>query len=173
MPKDRGPSQKRMGVSSLVAQWLGFWAFPVGAQVQSLVWELRSHKPRSMAKEKNKTNQKKKRKGQVRKDTQREGQTLRVCQTREADTGVRYLQARKGQELPAATRIHERDLGHPRLQSFWKDPTFLTLRFQASGLVNCETATCTYFKTPDVWYFAMAGPRHSCQTPIPALHRLG
>lgn len=131
-----------------------------------MVWELRSHKPRSMAKEKNKTNQKENRKGQVRKDTQREGQTLRVCQAREADTGVRYLQARKGQELPEATRIHERDLGQTRLQSFWKDPTFLTPRFQASGLVNCETVTCTYFKTPDVWYFAMAGPGHSCQTPF-------
>ena len=39
--------------------------------------------------------------------------------------------------------------------------------------MNCETVTCTCFKTPDVWYLAMAGPGHSWQMPIPALHRLG
>ena len=35
---------------SLVLQWLGFGAFPAGAQVQSLVGELRSHEPHVMAK---------------------------------------------------------------------------------------------------------------------------
>ena len=35
---------------SLVVQWLGFGAFTAGAQVQSLVRELRSHKPHDMAK---------------------------------------------------------------------------------------------------------------------------
>ena len=33
-----------------MAQWLGFWAFTAMARLQSLVWELRSHKPRGMAK---------------------------------------------------------------------------------------------------------------------------
>ena len=35
--------------SSLVVQWLGLSAFTAGAQVQSLVREMRSHKPRRTA----------------------------------------------------------------------------------------------------------------------------
>ena len=35
---------------SLVVYWLGFGAFTAGAQVQSLVGELRSHEPHVMAK---------------------------------------------------------------------------------------------------------------------------
>ena len=135
------------------------------AQVQSLVWELRSHKPRSMAKGKKQENQKKKEKDKIRKDTRREGQTQRV-----------WSEASPSQERPRTASSNQKPQERPGdrlLQSFWKGPTFLTRRFQASGLVNCETVTCTYFKTPDVWYFAMAGPGHSCQMPTPALHRLG
>ena len=40
--------------NSLVVQWLGLSAFIVGAQVQSLVRELRSHKLCSVAKRKKK-----------------------------------------------------------------------------------------------------------------------
>ena len=43
---------------SLAVQWLGLQAFTAGAQVQSLVGELRSHKPQGMAektKQKNST----------------------------------------------------------------------------------------------------------------------
>ena len=36
--------------NSLVVQWLGLSAFPVVAQVQYLVGELRSHKPPGVAK---------------------------------------------------------------------------------------------------------------------------
>ena len=50
--------------SSLVAWWLGFWAFTAMARVQSLVGELRSHKPCGAAKKiqpnnNNKTNKQK------------------------------------------------------------------------------------------------------------------
>ena len=38
--------------SSLVAWWLGFWAFTAVARVQSLVRELRSHEPRGILKKK-------------------------------------------------------------------------------------------------------------------------
>ena len=41
--------QTKKGIS-LVAQWLGFWAFTAMAQLQSLVWELISHKPHGMTK---------------------------------------------------------------------------------------------------------------------------
>ena len=40
--------------TSLVVQWLGLWTFTEGAWVQSLVRELRSHKPRNKTKEKKK-----------------------------------------------------------------------------------------------------------------------
>ena len=40
--------------NSLVVQWLGLCALTAGAQVQSLVEELRSHKPHSRAKKKKK-----------------------------------------------------------------------------------------------------------------------
>ena len=40
--------------NSLVVQWLGLSAFTAGAQVQSLVRQLKSHKPCSVAKKKKK-----------------------------------------------------------------------------------------------------------------------
>ena len=40
--------------NSLVVQWLGYGTFTVVAQVQSLVEELRSHKPHTAAKKKKK-----------------------------------------------------------------------------------------------------------------------
>ena len=43
--------------SSLVAEWLGFWAFTAVAWVQSLVGELRSHKSCGVAKKKIGTNE--------------------------------------------------------------------------------------------------------------------
>ena len=39
---------------SLVVYWLGFGAFTAGAQVQSLVRELRSHRPHIQSKKKKK-----------------------------------------------------------------------------------------------------------------------
>ena len=47
--------QKKLPIigSSLVVQWLGFWAFIAVARVQSLVGELRFHKPCGTAKKKN------------------------------------------------------------------------------------------------------------------------
>lgn len=59
--------------------------FPCWGPGPILGLELRSHKPRSMAKEKNKTNQKKKKRTSTERHTESKGQTLRVCQTREAD----------------------------------------------------------------------------------------
>ena len=43
-------------VNSLGVKWLGLSAFTAVAQVQSLVGELRSHKPHSTAKKKKKSN---------------------------------------------------------------------------------------------------------------------
>ena len=44
------PPQRRTCWNSLEVQWLGLRAFTAGAQVQSLDGELKSHKPRGMAK---------------------------------------------------------------------------------------------------------------------------
>ena len=44
--------EKYIWGNSLVVQWLGLGAFTAVAQVQSLVGELRSPKPRGMAKKK-------------------------------------------------------------------------------------------------------------------------
>ena len=38
--------------NSLVVQWLGLGVLTAGAGVQSLLWELRSHKPRGQKKKK-------------------------------------------------------------------------------------------------------------------------
>ena len=43
---------KTMSGNSKVTQWSGLWAFMSMARVQSLVGELRSHKPCGMAKKK-------------------------------------------------------------------------------------------------------------------------
>ena len=45
---------KGLSGNSLVVQWLGLRAFNAVAQIQSLVRELRSHKPSSAAKNENK-----------------------------------------------------------------------------------------------------------------------
>ena len=68
-----------------------------------MVWELRSHKPRSRAKGKKQDKPKEKKK------RTRYGKTHEE-KARHRESGVRHLQARKGQELPAATRSHKRDL---------------------------------------------------------------
>lgn len=72
------------------------------AQVQSLVWDLRSHKPKGVAKEKKQDKPKEKKKrtryGKTHEEKARHGQFAR----QERQT--------QGQELPAATRSHERDL---------------------------------------------------------------
>ena len=47
-------SYKKKKGNSLVVQWLGLCAFTAGAQVQSLVRELRSREPHSVAKKKKK-----------------------------------------------------------------------------------------------------------------------
>lgn len=102
----------------------------------------------------------------MRKDTQREGQTLRVCQTRQT-LGVRHHQARKGQELPAATRIHARETWDISPAELLEGSNLPDTEVWASGLVNCETATCTYFKTPDVWYCYSRPGTHARAHPCP------
>ena len=58
----RGSHHKKRELgSSLAVQWLGLGAFTAGARVQSLVRELGSRKPRSMAKRKKKRERERKR----------------------------------------------------------------------------------------------------------------
>ena len=57
--KIESSTKKRKLGNSLVVQWLGYGTFTVVAQVQSLVGELRSHKPLTAVKKKKKKERKK------------------------------------------------------------------------------------------------------------------